>query len=316
MQDPHAPHDAFVERLEEKIGREVRRRNTLAESRRWLPQWSLKPALGITALVIVSMVIGGAVVAAAYEAQSSEQRDQVAAGYERRAVLARDRLALAEQQLKTAEGQVAVGLGTQDAVFDARVKLAEAQSSLKVLALQLEEIRLTSREPVAEVSSPLVSGRDFVSERWGVEMSVPMAGLAAEQARVRSAEQRVQLGVIDPTEVDLAKARVIEMQTGIEAFQRKIDIRQRFLKGEYAAPMADLQVLLANAEQRRKALLPMLQLAEKTAAQLDERFKMGLVTAVQRGEAQLKVLQLRMELVDLEVQVAVVQKQIGQRRIK
>src|SRR5262245_57654538 len=133
MRDPHAPHDEFVNRLESAIGREVRRRNALAESRGWLPRFQWKTAIGVATLMVVSMAIGGAVVAAAYEAQQNEQRDQLSAGYERRLLLARDRMALAEQEMRTAEQQVAVGIGPRSAVLEARVKLAEAHSSMNVL---------------------------------------------------------------------------------------------------------------------------------------------------------------------------------------
>lgn len=319
MRDKHAPHDEFVDRLEAKIGRDVRRRNALASpgagpGSGLVARWSLKTALALATLVIVSMAIGGAVVAAAYEVQQSELRDQVASGYERRATLARERLALAEQQLKTAESQMSVGLGTQEPVLDARVKIAEAQSALKVLELQLEEIKMTSREPGMEVSSPLVSGRDFVTERWKIEMTVPTTAAEVERLRLKSLEQRVELGVISPTESEASRVRAIELETGVNIFQRKIDIRQRFLKGEYDGTMAELRLLEATTELRRKALVPKLDLAEHTAARMDERFRAGTVNPIERQEAQLKMLQLRMEIVDLDMQLAVVQKQIAQRK--
>ena len=77
MRDPHDPHDAFVDRLEREIAAEVtRRRRSGSVSRpapwtRWMPQSPVTAGLAAAALVIVSMVIRGGVVAASYQAESN-----------------------------------------------------------------------------------------------------------------------------------------------------------------------------------------------------------------------------------------------------
>jgi outer membrane protein TolC len=317
MRDKHAPHDEFVNRLQSTLGHEVRRRNALAGgSRGWLPRFELKTAVTVAALMLGSMAIGGAVVAAAYQAHNAEQRDQLAAGYERRLDLAKRRLALAEQQLGVAEGQVSTGLGTIEGVLDARLKIAEAQSALRVLDLQIAEIRLTSREPVTDISAPLVSGRDFVTERLTIERTVPLTALEVEQRRLKAAEQKVQMGVSDPADVDVSRTRLLELQAGLETFDRKLDIRQRFLKKEYDAAMADLKMLEAEAEQRRKALLPRISLAQKMVQRVEQQVQVGMAQPVQRTEAQLRVMELQVELTKLDVDLVVVKKQIEEKRIK
>src|SRR5262245_11028827 len=241
MRDKHVPHEAFVERLESEIGREERRRNAHTTSSGWMQQWSIKSAVALVALVLVSMAAGGAVLAAAYQAQDNERRDALTLSYQRQLTLERDRLKLAQDQLQNAQQRVSMGLGSEDAVSDARVKLIQAESAVKVVQLQLEEIRITKQEPQSQVTSPLVSGRDFVSERWKIEIEVPRTALDAEQKRLATAQRRVDIGVADPSDVSTSRARVIEIEAGIQTFQRKLEIRQQFLKGEFDAGMADLR---------------------------------------------------------------------------
>lgn len=278
-----------------------------------MPRWRLKAAVGVAALVLVSMAIGGAVVAAAYQAQGNELRDLLSAGYERRADLARQRLALAREQVQTEQQRVAIGLGNQEAVLAAGVKVAEAEASLKVIDLQIQEIRIAAREPLGDVSSPLVSGRDFVTERWKIEASVPAAALEFEQGHLRGTEQRVAVGLANMSDVEISRARILELEAGIEAFHRKIDVRQRFLKGELDAAMADLRMLEGDAEQRRKALVPKIELARKTVAGIDARIQVGMAQTVERTDARLRVLQLETELARLDNELAVIRRQIAQR---
>lgn len=316
MQDHHAPHDEFVARLEARIGREVRRRNSLAPRVGWLSPVRLRSAAGVAALVVISMAIGGAVVAAAYEAQAGERRDALSTAYAERADLARQRFDLARQTLRNAEQQVSIGLGNQDAVLDALGKVADADAQVKIIALDIEEIHLAAREPLDVVSSPLVSGRDFVTERWKIQMTVPQAVLETERTRLQGAERRVAVGVATAGSVDTARARVVELEAGVEAFQRKIDIRRQFLAREIDAPMADLRVIESEAEQRRKALVPKVDVAKQAANGVDQKLRVGLATQVEREQAQVQLLQLQTELAQVDVDLAVVRRKIAERRGK
>src|SRR5687767_2513729 len=110
MRDRHEPNEEFVEKLEWQIGREVRQRNRAAQSPRWTTWSPAKAFAAVAGLMVISMVIGGAVVAAAYQAQSNERRDQLVTNFEQRADLARKRLAMATEQMQTAEQRHSMGL--------------------------------------------------------------------------------------------------------------------------------------------------------------------------------------------------------------
>ena len=116
------------------------------------------------------------------------------------------------------------------------------------------------------LSAPLVSGRDFVAERWRVEMTAPITALALEKTRVAAARGRVEVGIATPSEVDVAATRIAELEAAIEAFERKLTIRQTYLKGNLPAKVAELQGLEAENEVRRAALTRRIESAPTSGA--------------------------------------------------
>lgn len=311
MLDKHQPHDDFVERLEWQVRAEARRRSRPSPQVWWMPRSPMKAALGVAVVVILSMGIGGAAVAAAYQAQRNEQRNLLASSYERRAELARERLALARQQLQADERRVSLGIGRQESLLEGRLKIAEAEAQLKVIELQLAEVRASGREPLDEISSPTVSGRDFVGERLLVEMSVPEAALNLEKRRLAADQRRFEVGLANNVTVETAQARVIEIEAAVEAFQRKIGVRQRFVKGEMDAATADLRALEVEAEQRLRTLEPRIELAKKRLRDMAIKVEIGSAQPADLAEAELKLKELEIELLRAKVDLTVIRQKIG-----
>ena len=316
MRHPHEPSSEFVERLEGEIGREARRRSRIAAAPRWTPfmPQSRMAALIVFGLMLVSMGIGAAVVAASYEAQSNGQREQLASGFQRRVMLASESLMLATQELHEAERRVSVGIAGNTVVLEARLKVATSQAQFRSLTLQVEEVRITGREPRIELSSPRVSGRDFIGQRLLAEMSVPEAAIEIEQARVQEAASRFKVGMADALEVDTARARALEVEIALEAFRAKIEIRQKFLQGVMDATETELRVLEADAEQRRKVLAPKLDLARKESARVAKMIEVGLTDKVALTQATLRRLELETELTKADLDLVIVRRQIAQHR--
>lgn len=316
MQTTPQPRDQFVERLAGEIRAEVRRRNRAAQAPGWMPwlmQSPIKIAVAIAGLVLVSMSAGGFAVAAAYQAQTNEQRQILKANYANRVALAQQRLAIAAEELKTAQQRVSVGTGDQDAALEARFKVIEAEAQLKMINLQLAEVEVTGSEPLNAVTSPLVSGRDFVVERWQVEMSVPAAALEVEKTRLQNAQRRVAAGVASPMDVQASRARMLEMEAALGAIQRKVGIRQRFLKREMDAALADLRVLEIEAEQRRQTLDPRIDLARQTVKDLETKVQAGTTDRVELMRSQLQLLEIELEIAKVNVDLANIQRQIAQK---
>jgi hypothetical protein len=312
MSGAHEPREDFMNQLELRLRADLRHRHrTAARPRAWILQsrWAL--AGMVLALAIGSMAMGGGIVAARYEARFSEQRDLLLQSFEQRDVLARQRLALVTQQLRDVQQRVAVGIDPADAVSAIQVRVTEADAEVKSIELDIAEIRASGREPMQSPSAPLVAGRDFVTERWKVEMAVPMAALAVERARVKATRGRVEVGMANPAEVDAIATRVIELESAVETFHRKLELRQAFLKGGVPPAIADLQGLKAETEIRRQTLLHRIDASRRRVQEIKGKIQIGTANPLELAEAELYLQELELAVKKSDYELLLIRKQLG-----
>ena len=312
MRTTHEPDDDFVNRLELEIGAELRRRRTPVTPAPWLMRTRLRVAAAAATLAIVSMAAGGAVVAATYRATDAEQRDQLVSAYEQRAALAQQRLALAADRLRTTEQRVSVGsAGPLDAMAD-RIRVVEADAELSRTRSQLAEVRLTGREPETNVLAALVSGQDFVSERWRLDLLTPTLALDVEKQRLQETRRRVDVGAAPAHDATVSRSRIGELEAAMAAVQRKLAIRQRFLKKELGAAEADLRIQETDAETRQTALRLKIMVAAEEATATQRKFAVGLGQQTDVAESSLRLRELETDLAKSELDLARVRAQIAQ----
>lgn len=276
-----------------------------------MPQSIAATALAAAAVAIVSMALGGGIVAASYEARLNQQRDLLLTTFEQRAVLAKQQLALAIQQLKALQERVAIGIEPQESVQGLQFKVNEAEAELKTIELDIAEIKTTGREPMQTMSAPQVGSRDFVTERWRVEMAVPASAIALERARLQALQKRVDVGLVAPIEVDAARIRLIELESAVEVFQRRVAIRQSFLKGELPAAVADLRGLEAETDMRRTTLARRIELARRQVKDLQTKIDTGAINPLALAESRLHLQQLELDMTKAEYELALIRKQLA-----
>jgi hypothetical protein len=311
MSGAHEPREEFVNQLELQLRADLRRRDLAAATSSWIPRSRIAAAVAVAAVAIVSMVVGGSVVATAYEARLNEQRDLLLGTFEQRAEIVRQRLALSTQQLRDVQRRVSVGIEPKESVLDAEFKVSEAEAELKSIELDIAEIRATGREPMHALSAPLISGRDFVTERLRIEMSVSAAALALEKLRAQAARTRFEIGMASAIDVEAVATRVIELEAAVEAFQRKIGIRQTFLKRGLTPVAADLRGLEAETELRRMALARRTDFARRQVQDLKARTDVGTANPLNLAEAELRVQQLQLEMSKADYDLLLIRKQLG-----
>jgi Outer membrane efflux protein len=309
----HEPQEEFVNALENRLRADLRRQRLEAGLRpwSWFPQSRLAAAAAIIAMMVGSMALGGGVVAATYEARLSEQRDMLLGTFEERLVIARAQLALANQRLQDMQKRVSVGIEPKDTVLDLQVKVKEAEAELKSIELDIAEIKATGREPMHAVSAPLISGRDFVTERWRVEMTVPVAALALERTRADAAQGRVEVGIAKPDEVEAVRTRIAELEAAVGAFERKLAIRQTFLKGGLSPAAADLRALEAEADGRRTTLARQIESARRRVQGLQTRIDVGTANPIELAEAKLRLQELELAMTKVDYDLLLIRRQLG-----
>lgn len=308
--EQHEPRAEFAARLESKITHEIRRRNQLALAPQWAT-WSPVQVLAAAAVVIIaSMGLGGAVVASAYEIQNNQTRDQLLSRLEQRADVARQRLELTTTEREAAQRRFEVGMiGSRDVLEKGRA-VVEAEAEVALVALDLEEVRLSGREPRHELSAPKVSGRDFVGERLQVELSVPGKVLEVERRLASDVQKRVEIGVFDPVELEVSRSRVLDVEVALDTIRRKIELRKQFLAGKMDSVETELRVLETEAERKTKTLGPKIELARQEVARLEQRAAMGLAQTVDVAEATLRRLELETALSRAELDLALIRRRI------
>jgi hypothetical protein len=310
MSGAHKPREEFVNQLELHLRADLRRRALGASVHTWMPQSRIAVAVGIGAIAVVSMALGAGVVAAAYEARLSEQRDLLLATFEQRAIIAKSRLALAQKRLTDLQQRVSIGIEPQESVRDAQLKVTEGEAELKSIELDIAEIRATGREPTNALSAPLISGRDFVTERLRVEMSVPAAALLLEKLQAAAARTRFGVGLADTTEVEAAGTRLIEVESAIEVFKRKIGIRETFLKGGLPSAAADLRGLEAETDLRRRTLAHQIDSARRHVQDIKGKIDIGTANPLNLAEAELRLQELQLAMTKADYDLLLIRKQL------
>ncbi len=319
MRNTHEPNEEFIARLEAVVVAEARRRASSAPRASWaawLMQSPLRTAAVAALLVVGSMAIGGGIVAAAYESQASEQRDALLGAYTQKAVLANQSLALAREGLSNTQQRVSVGIEGQEALIRAQLKVKEAETQVRLIDLQLQEIRTTGREPVRTVSAPLASGHDFVSDGWRIEMTLPQDAITAARYDLDSAQKRFSVGVGNESDVQAARTRILELEAAVAGVQKKLEIRQRFLNHDVDAALADLLMLENDARQRQQALAPRIDLARVTLDGLQKKVAIGAIPQADVAQAEIALMELELEMKKMNLDLATIQLQIKQYKAK
>ena len=313
-QEHHQPTDAFVARLESSIVGEVRRRNLRSAAPRWAA-WSTRQVAAAAAILMIgSMALGGAVVAASYESQNNEQRAQLVASYNQRIQLARQRLDLTAKEEVAARVRFNVGMSDDKTLLEKSLAVVSAQAELAKGELGLEEVKLSGVEPGIELYSPRVSGRDFVGEQLQIELSVFTRTLEVEKRLAQDVAVRVEIGTLAQIDLDAARARVQGIEAGERSIQRQLTIRQLYLAGRIDAIEAQLRGLESEAEHKAASIAPEVALAVKSVAKLTQRVEVGTAQSVELAEAKLRKLEFETALSKAELDLALIRRRLDQHR--
>jgi len=75
-------------------------------------------------------------------------------------------------------------------------------------------------------------------------------------------------------------------------------------------------VLEAEAVQRRQTIAPRLELAQKVLRDVQQKVEVGVAAMLDVSQAQVKLKELELEMSKADVDLAVIWRQIDQRRVK
>lgn len=307
----HEPREAFVSQLEERLLADLNRQRLAPPAPRWLPRTTRGLAFATASLVLVSMGVGGGIVSAAYEAQDTALRDALVATFQQRHDLSVKQLELARQRLAELERRVSVGVASSTEAPELRLAVTQAEVDIQVAQIDIAEVRASGREPVKTVSAPLIGGRDFVSERWQVELQVPSASVEVARAAVAAARRRFAVGLAGNNDVEQAASREIELESSMQTAQRKLGIRQAFLKRELTAAVAELRLMEIETEMRHAVLARRIAFSGRQIQDLQAMVQIGTLSSLDLAQAKVQLQELQLALTKAEYDLALIRKQLG-----
>jgi hypothetical protein len=253
MQNRHEPDPRFVESLEWQLRRELRR------GKGDTAPHPIFGTLKIAGLMLCSVAVGAVAIATSHKLQDSWRKELLEARLEVQLQQAYQRLDIQLDAIGLTREQVEEGLQTDQELAYFELRIAEVDADAKVLELELEEIRSSGREPLGELSSPLVDERDFVTERIEARQDAARHRLEVFRNAGERIRQRVEAGVVDQREWQAQDLMVMEAELQLQVLTQQLKLRQAFLDSEISAIEAELGYLevqarsqVAQSDQRRQ----------------------------------------------------------------
>ena len=244
MPDRHEPDPRFVESLEWQLSRELRR-NKVGPAER--PAFRV---LKIVGLMLGSVALGAAAMGASQQLEESWRRELLEARLEVQLQLAKQRVQTQLEAIGLTREQVEQGVRADRDLMYVELQVAQADADARVTELELEEIRRSGREPLGELSSPLVDGRDFVSEKIQVRIQVARHLLNVVERTKETTRQRVEVGVVNKRELQAQDLVTMEAELQLDALAEQLEVRRQFLDSEISAVEAELKLLEVETHNR------------------------------------------------------------------
>ena len=271
MPDKHEPDPRFIEKLEWQLSGELRRRN-----RSGAPERHGVRMLKIAALVAVSIGLGAGAMGASHQFQESWRKELLETRLAVQLEIAQHRVEAYQETVEQVREEVQQGLREFRDLEQEELQVTQAQSIADFMALTLEEIRQSGREPLGEVSSPLVGGRDFASERIQMQMRVARLNLNSMQRLAEWTRSERESGDADEMDMEGWNLTTRDAELKLEGMTKRLEIRQAYLASEITAVEAELKYLEVEAQNRVVLLDQQRQFYEKDLDRFAELAEAGL----------------------------------------
>jgi len=298
MLNKHEPDPGFVQSLEWQLRRELRRSTEVSQP---------NPAtryLKITALMLCSITLGAMAMDTTQQIQESWRSELLEARLEVQLQMARQRL---EKQIET------LGLRSDQDLAHHELAIAEAKAHAEVLELKLEEIRQSGREPLGELSSPLVDGRDFVSERVETRMEAARLRLDVTQRAGEATLQRVEAGLIRNIEGKAAAMSILEAELELQSLSRQLDLRSSYLDSAITAIEAELMLLEEEARTRIMLVNERWRFFNDELQRLQALIEAGMISPVAAVDVQTQLAEIESELRQADEELRIVRDELERR---
>jgi len=240
---------------------------------------------------------------AAQQIQDSWRRELLEARLEVQLQLAQQRLNTQLEGLEHTREQVELGVRNELDLVHFELQVAQSETDLHLRALDLDEVQQSGREPLDELSAPLVDGRDFVSERLRLHMDLASRRLDVVLREANRTRDQVDLGIVSEQEVEARDLATREAELRVDGLGHQLDLRSEFLDSELTAVEAELKTLELEARNRVMLLDQQLRFFEGELDRYQGAIDAGTVHPITAAN-------LRTQRVEIEAQLNLAQQEL------
>lgn len=302
MNKKYEPDSRFVERLEWQLSSEYRRTDRL----RAAPGKIAVPRTTVAIALLAGLLMTGVAVTKAADYIKDSWRKKIEmARVETDVELKRVHLESIREMASDIEMRVSNGLIREDEYQSMKLAVENAELDLHASQLNLDEVQMSGEAPRNELYAPMVSGRDFVSERLEIEIKKMNLVLEHMGIHAKRAGQLVEQDLVHRDEMGLIRSQISTQKMMIDKIRNRLDLRARFLAGEITALEVEIEDRMTGADRN-------LHMARSRVDSLQEELKRIEILESQGKVTHMEVIQLQyaldaaqaeLKLADLEMEV-------------
>jgi hypothetical protein len=180
----------------------------------------------------------------------------------------------------------------------------EAQAERDRLALDLEEMRATGREPRPEIVAPPAAGKDFVTARLAIDLELARRRLRLADRRAAEVKRLVEAQAGAADELLEVTGDLGAIRAEHEAHETLLKIRRAFVAGKMREAEAERQAEIAGLTAELTEAGIRSRLAAARVQRTRALFEIGRVTKAELREAQIDAARTKTEheIVRLELE--------------
>jgi len=308
MHDKHEPDPDFVANLEWQLGSELRRQQRVG-----MPQRKSIRLLKIAGLMLGSVALGAAAMEASQQLGEAWRKELLETRLEVQLELAQQRMQMQLETIGMTRERVEQGLQDDRELEYLEIQMAQAVTDARIIELELEEIRQSGREPLGKLSSPLVNGRDFVSERIQARMDLARRHLDLLQREQRHVQDMANAGIASDNDVQGQHLATLEAERQLRMLEDQLQVRRSYLDSKITAVEAELRLLELEAQSQVVLLDEQRQHFERELDRIQAAVDAGTMNPVTVAQMRTQVAQLDGQLRLAQAELDIVQRELQRR---
>jgi hypothetical protein len=308
MHEKHEPDPDFVANLEWQLGSELRRQQRVGMSQRK----SIR-VLKIAGLMLGSVALGAAAMQASQQLGEAWRKELLETRLEVQLELAQQRIQMQTETLGMTRERVEQGLQDDRELEYLELQIAQSETDAKITELELEEIRQSGHEPLGKLSSPLVNGRDFVSERIEARMQLARRHLNVVQREQQRVQDMAEEETVSDNEVQARRLATLEAERQLRTLEDQLEVRRSYLDSKITAVEAELRLLELEARNQVVLLDEQRRHFEQELDRIEAAVDAGTMNPVTAVQMRTQVAQLDGQLRLAQAELDIVRRELARR---